>query len=322
MSGHGMLWALLLLSCITLLGFGVSAVLVSRSQKIRAKRNARLAAVASPRTRSLEVEISAFTKPKEAKNRSAAAMAAGLFGFDVNKLEQYPLRWWVILLITLVIAKVGQSLAGGIVGNLSYAAIPVAWVMLSRNVFSWAESRRHQKLLNQFPDALAMIVRSVRVGIPVMEAMRNVARDVPAPTGPEFLRLVEQVSIGVSVEDAVMEQAVRADIPEYRFFATTICLQNQTGGTLSESLDNLADMIRKRIALVGKANALASEAKTCAVVLAALPVLTAVALWALTPSYFALLFNDPQGRSLFGSAVVSLFMGLGTIRLMIRKTLA
>jgi tight adherence protein B len=91
---------------------------------------------------------------------------------------------------------------------------------------------------------------------------------------------------------------------------------------LSESLDNLADMIRKRIALVGKANALASEAKTCAVVLAALPVLTAVALWALTPSYFALLFNDPQGRSLFGSAVVSLFMGLGTIRLMIRKTLA
>lgn len=322
MSGHGLLWALLLLSCISLLGLGVSGVLVSRSQKVRAKRDARLAAVASPRARIAPVELSAFTRPTQTKNRSLSSMAASVFGFDLNKTEQYPLRWWVILAITLGVAKLGQSLAGGLVGDISYLAIPVAWVMLSRNVFGWAENRRKTKLLHQFPDALAMIVRSVRVGIPVMEAMRTVSRDVPAPTGPEFLRLVEQVSIGVTVEDAVMEMAQRAEIPEYRFFATTLCLQNSTGGTLSESIENLADMIRKRISLIGKANALASEAKTCAIVLAALPVLTAVALWALTPTYFAMLFDDPQGRSLLGSAIVSLFMGLGSIRLMIRKSLS
>jgi tight adherence protein B len=249
-------------------------------------------------------------------------MAGRMFGYDPARMEQYPVRWWVVLGVALVVAKVAQSLAGGLVGPLSILAVPVIWVMLSRSAFGWMESRRRAKLLHQFPDALAMIVRSVRVGIPVMEAMRTVARDVPAPTGPAFLRLVEQVSIGVTVEDAVIDMAERADIPEYRFFATTLSLQTQTGGTLSESLEGLADMIRKRIALIGKANALASEAKTSAVVLASMPVLTGIALWALTPKYFATLFNDPQGRTLFGSAVVSLVLGLASIRLMIRKTLS
>lgn len=322
MSEHTLLWALLLLSCVSLPGLGIGYILVSRWQKMKAKRDARIAALTSPKVRRLAVEAVALTKPTVNQNRSAASLAAGIFGFDDKKLEQYPLKWWMILLIALGVAKLAQSLISGLVGPLSYAAIPVAWVMLSRQVFGWAENRRKTKLLHQFPDALAMIVRSVRVGIPVMEAMRTVSREIPSPTGPEFQHMVEQVSIGVTVEDAVIELAQRADIPEYRFFATTLSLQNQTGGTLSESLETLADMIRRRIALVQKANALASEAKTCAVVLAALPVLTGIALWALTPSYFAILFDDPKGRTLFGSAVLSLGMGLLTIRIMIKKTLS
>lgn len=322
MTERSLLLALLLLSCLTLLGLGISSILVSRSQKIKAKRDARFAQVTTPKLRKLTVEVTTVARPKASQERSPTTLAAGVFGFDANKLEQYPLQWWMILLITLGAAKLVQSLAAGMIGPLSYAAIPLAWVVLSRQVFGWAENRRHKKLLHQFPDALAMIVRSVRVGIPVMEAMRTVSREVPSPTGPEFRHMIEQVSIGVTVEDAVMELAQRADIPEYRFFATTLSLQTQTGGTLSDSLDNLADMIRKRIALVQKANALASEAKTCAVVLAALPVMTGGALWALTPSYFALLFDDPQGRTLFGSAVLSLVLGLGTIRFMIQKAVS
>ena len=119
-----------------------------------------------------------------------------------------------------------------------------------------------------------MIVRSVRVGIPVMEAIRAVARETPEPTGPEFARLVDQVSIGVSLDDAVLDMARRCGIPEYRFFATALSLQNQTGGTLSETLENLADVIRKRVALAAKGKALASEARTSAMVLAALPIVT------------------------------------------------
>lgn len=320
MREHGLLWLLMVLSCVSLAGLGVSGLLVSKSQKIKVKLEARMASVASPGSRVRRVEMSAFIRPTQTQDRSLPAMAAAVFGFDLDRPEQYPMRWWMILLITLVIAKVVQSLAGSLVGDISYVAIPVVWVMLSRNIFGWVESRRQQKLLQQFPDALAMIVRSVRVGIPVMEAMRAVARETPVPTGPEFSRLAEQISIGVSLDDAVMELAQRCGIPEYRFFATALSLQNQTGGNLSETLENLADMIRKRIALAAKGQAMASEAKTCAVVLALLPVLTGGALWMLSPSYFGLLFNDPLGRKLFGSAVLSLCCGLLVIRTMIRKS--
>jgi tight adherence protein B len=166
-----------------------------------------------------------------------------------------------------------------------------------------------------------MIVRAVRVGIPVMEAVRAVSRESPEPTGPEFAHLVNQVSIGVSLEEAVMEVARRADIPEYRFFATALSLQNQTGGTLSETLEGLADVIRKRVALVSKGKAMTSEARASAMILAALPFLTGTMLWALNPAYIDLLFDDPTGRTLFATAVISLGIGLMLIRTIIRKSL-
>ena len=155
-----------------------------------------------------------------------------------------------------------------------------------------------------------------------MEAMRAVARETPEPTGPEFARLVDQVSIGVSVDEAVLDMASRCGIAEYRFFATALSLQNQTGGTLSETLENLADVIRKRVALAAKGKALASEARTSAMVLAAMPIVTGGGLWALNPGYVGMMFKDPTGRTLFGGAVVSLCTGIFTIRTIIRKSLS
>jgi tight adherence protein B len=98
-------------------------------------------------------------------------------------------------------------------------------------------------------------------------------------------------------------------------------LQNQTGGTLSETLENLADVIRKRVALAAKGKAMASEARTSAIVLAALPVVTGAALWLLSPNYFGVLFEDSTGRTLFGTAILSLMTGLAIIRMIIRKSL-
>jgi tight adherence protein B len=310
------------IAALMLLGLFVSGIAVMRMHKLGARRDARVAGLGTPRPKVPVLQATAFTKPTRGEERSIASIAAAIFGFDLNRSEQYPLSWWMILLLTLAASKGIQMLANCLVGELSYLAIPGGWVILSRAIFNWSESRRQNKLLQQFPDALAMIVRSVRVGIPVMEAMRAVSRELPAPTGPEFHRMVDQVSIGVPLDEAVVELAQRAGIPEYRFFATTLSLQNQTGGTLSESLDNLADMIRKRIALIAKGNAMASEAKTCAAVLTALPIFTGLALYMLSPDYFSLLFDDPTGRKLFGAAVLSLGMGLFTIRTMIRKSLS
>jgi len=321
MTGTPLQWLLLVLSCLSLIGLGFSGLMVSRAQNERARRDTRLASITAPHLRVQRIEISAFTRAPQQQNRSMTSIGASVFGIDLEKLEQYPLRWWIILLLTFAIAKAAQSLSSDLLGAGSLASIPITWVMLSRNVFGWAESRRKQKLLHQFPDALAMIVRSVRVGIPVMEAIRAVSRESPEPTGPEFGRLVNQVAIGVTLEDAVMELARRGGIPEYRFFATALSLQNQTGGTLSETLENLAEVIRKRVALVAKGKAMTSEARASAMILAVLPIMTGGVLWALNPAYIDLLFTEKTGRTMFGTAVLSLVLGLGTIRMIIKKSL-
>lgn len=313
--------ALLLLSCLSLAGLGFSSMLVSRAQRAREKRDKRVANITQPHTRMRRIELSAFTRAERARNRSLVATLVAIFKIDLEKPELYPMSWWAVLLLTFVIANVARIVAEPLVGLPSVLVLPVCWVILSRAFFGWAANRRRRKQLDQFPDALAMIVRSVRVGIPVMEAVRAVGRESPEPTGPEFNRLVNEVAVGKPLEDAIVEMARRSELPEYRFFATALGLQNQTGGTLSDTLDSLADVIRKRMALRAKGYAMSSEARTSALVLAVMPVLMALGMWAMDPKYIEILVFTKSGHKLLIAAIVSLGMGLLSIRAIIRKTL-
>lgn len=304
------------------MGLGFSAVLVTRGQKARDRLNERLTAVVSPRTRRPKVEISAFTPAPAKRNASLRGILTAVFGFDPAKQAVYPLNGWLVLLIAFGVAKLTQIVVGFLVGDtLAWAVVPVAWVFFSRSYFGWAEGRHKAALLHQFPDALAMVVRSVRVGIPVQEALRAVAREAPAPTAPEFAKLIDQLSIGATLEDAILEMAARAGIPEYNFFATALALQNQTGGTLSETLEGLADVIRKRVALKARGKALTAEARSSTMILAVLPFGTALMLYLVNPSYIMMLFIDPTGHKLLGAAIVSLSVGLGLIRFLIQRAL-
>jgi tight adherence protein B len=317
---HGLHWILLVLSCLSLAGLGLSGFLVSRAQTYRQKRDARLAMVVTPHIRVQKTEISAFTRSRP-RDQSVIGMAAWLFGFDVTAPDRYPLSWWMVVGITFGLAAGAHQLLAELAGMLSWLVIPGGWIVMSRMFFGWFDRRQRELLLEQFPDALAMIVRSVRVGIPVQESIRSVAREAPHPTGPEFSRFVNEIAVGVSMEDALGQLARRSGLPEYRFFATAISLQTQTGGTLSETLENLADVIRKRAALKAKGHALTSEAKATAAILAALPVVLGLLLWFLSPEYIGMLFTDPTGRNLFWAAVCSLLTGLGVIRTIIRRSL-
>lgn len=308
-------------ACLSLAGLGVSAMLVSRAQKERERRAERLASIVSPHLRRARVEISAFTPQVEPRHQSLRGLVTLVFGFDPEKAAMYPLNGWVVIALALGAAKLGQAMSAYLLDDLALLVLPAAWIMLSRNFFTWAQQRHQAALLAQFPDALAMMVRSVRVGIPVLEAIRAVSREAPIPTGPEFGRLIDQVSIGVPLDDAVLEVARRAGIPEYRFFATALALQTQTGGTLSETLESLADVIRKRMALKGRGRALTSEARASAMILAALPVVTGGMLYLINPAYMALLFTDPTGHTFFGTAVISLSIGLWLIRTIIKRAL-
>ena len=246
---------------------------------------------------------------------------AGLFGFNPALSEHYVLRWWVALGAALIIAIAATKLGSGLAGNLAWLALPLEWVVLSRSFFSWCKRRRQDKLFRQFPDALAMIVRAVRVGIPVTDSIQAVGRELEAPTGPEFSRLSDELAIGIVLEDALRMMAERNGLQEYRFFATALSLQSQTGGGLSETLENLADVIRKRVAVRQKGEALSAEAKMSSIVLALLPPLAAAGLWIMNSAYIVLLFVDPVGQKILATAVLTLGFGIMSMRMLIRKSL-
>jgi tight adherence protein B len=245
-----------------------------------------------------------------------------LFGYDPAFAAHYPLRWWVVLGVALATARALAMLLGVVAGSWSLLAVPVTWVMLSRFVFNWSVQRRRNALYSQFPDALAMVVRAVRVGIPLGEGIRTVAREATAPTGPEFALLYDRVAIGVTLEDALHEMAGRNHLPEYRFFATALSLQSRTGGGLTEALEGLADVMRRRLALKARGLALAAEAKTSIIILTALPFVSGGALAVMDPPYIARLFTDPGCQKVLIAAILMLGTGLLVMRGMIRKALS
>jgi tight adherence protein B len=254
--------------------------------------------------------------------KQALTAAAGVFGYDPVNARHYPVRWWIVLIVAFIVARLISELFTIFLGAWSLLVVPAAWIMLSRFVFHWSERRRSNALYVQLPDALAMIVRAVRVGIPLGEGIRTVAREAPAPTGPEFASLHDRIAIGVSLEDALREMAGRNKITEYRFFATVISLQSQTGGGLAEALEGLGDVIRRRLALKARGQALAAEAKTSIFILASLPFVSGGALAVLNPAYIGRLVTDHGCVKVLIAAIVLLSSGLLVMRAMIRSALS
>ena len=247
---------------------------------------------------------------------------ASLFGFSLAKTDLYPVKWPLVILVTLGIGRVVVALLAPLVGSLAWLAMPVACIMLTRTFFARATSKRQLLLREQLPDALSLIVRAIRVGVSVPESLTVVARESPAPTGVEFKLLADQIAIGVSLDTALRTMATRNDLPEYAFFAAALGLQAQTGGGLSETLDLLAAVTRKRVALRARGRALSSEARTSAIVLAAMPVIMVALLSAISPDYKSQLFDTGSGNMMLGASALLLVIGGLTMQTIIRKSLA
>jgi tight adherence protein B len=313
-------WVLVALSFVSLIGFGFSGLLVSQAHARRQKATQRILGLAAPYRKNHVMAMQVF-RPSAKSNRSLVESAAFIFGFHPGKVDQYPVRWWIVLGVALVVARVAAGFVVSIVGPLGLISMPILWVVLCRSFFGWVGGRRRGLLLQQFPDALDMIVRSVRVGIPVLGAMTAVAHEAQVPTSLEFTRFASALAVGVPLDEAATEMGARNDLAEYRFFAIAIGLQAQTGGGLSETLENLADLIRKRLALRERGRALSSEARTSALILGGLPVVLGVGLWAINPGYMSVMITAGTGRKILGAAVLSLALGALSMRTIIKKTL-
>ena len=255
------------------------------------------------------------------RNPASLNRVLRVIALDPRATAQHPAPWRAIvavgLLVGVVVAWQGQRMFG----PLGFAMGPVVGLGLCRAAFAHGTGRYRERLHAQIPDVLAMVVRAVRAGIPVVEAVRGVAREVPSPTREEFTTLSAQVAVGMPLDAALWSLVHRSGVPEYSFFAVALTLQAQTGGSLAETLDNLADIVRRRIAIRARGLALAAEARTSAAVLTGAPICTGMGLAVLNPGYRSVLFNDPRGHKLLAAAGGMLLLGTLMIRTLIRRTL-
>ena len=211
---------------------------------------------------------------------------------DLPAANVIPLRviWAAGVLVGVAIVPIARP----------YMSLPLAiglallaGILLVRTVFGWEQRRYRRLLLRQLPDAIELVVSATRAGLPIREAFRGIADEMPAPTSGEFARVVAEMSVGVAPSDALFALHRRTLVSEYAIFAVTIGLQMKSGGRLAETIQTLAETVRQRLGMAARARALASEAKTSATILTALPFVGGALLSAIHPGYLDPLFHDP-----------------------------
>jgi tight adherence protein B len=179
-------------------------------------------------------------------------------------------------------------------------------------------ARRLRKFTSLFPEAIDLIVRGLKSGLPVSESIRTVGVEVPDPIGVEFRRVTDSVVLGKSLEEALWDAATRLDTPEFKFFIVALSIQRETGGNLAETLGNLADILRRRRQMRLKIRALSSEARASAYILGSLPFVVFGAIMIVNPGYAMQLFEDPRGHMIVAAGLSSLLLGVVVMAKMIK----
>ena len=155
-------------------------------------------------------------------------------------------------------------------------------------------AKRIKKFTMNFPDALELMVRGLRSGLPIAETLSIVSTEVPGPVGQEFRLVNERIKIGKTMDQALAETAERLGTPEFQFFCITLTIQRETGGNLAETLANLATVLRQRAQMKLKINAMSSESKASAWIIGSLPFIVFGLIWWVNPKYLAQFFIDER----------------------------
>lgn len=292
----------------------VSAIMVARGDSDTRRLEGRIRSL-----HDVSVAPTASTAParniRRAATGSPLARALEKIGRSRHVPKERRVAWPIVVVIGAATAA-GASYFGNKV--ISAAAAPALGVAAGfffvRVVFKWESARYQHKLFLQLPDAMSLILRAIRAGLPMGEALANVARELSSPSREEFAQVVNNIAIGQPSDQALFGLAERSGLTEYYFFAVTVGLQAQTGGNLGETLENLAEMVRKRVAMAGKIKALTGEARMSAIILSALPFAVGGVISVLSPGHLDPLFETDLGFRMLLVGGVLLLIGLMIIR--------
>jgi tight adherence protein B len=186
-----------------------------------------------------------------------------------------------------------------------------------RWVLGFLKKRREAKFLHGFPDAVDVIVRGIKAGLPLLDCLKIIANEAAEPVKGEFRSIVETQTIGIPIGEACGKLYERIPLPEANFFGIVIGIQQKAGGNLSEALGNLSRVLRDRKRMKGKIQAMSMEAKSSAAIIGALPFVVMILVWLTSPGYIDLLWTHPTGRLMLAASGGWMTMGIMVMRKMI-----
>ncbi|MBC7281728.1 type II secretion system F family protein [Hoeflea sp.] len=252
-------------------------------------------------------------KNKENDRRKSPALKdriaqAGL-GISVRRFYTFSLILGLVAGFLVFVAYGSLFVAGGV--TIIFGAGLPRWVI------GFLRNRRMKAFLNEFPNALDIMVRSIKSGLPLNDAIRMISSEGQEPVRTEFKRIVEAQQMGLNIPEACARLYNRIPLSEANFFAIVIAIQAQAGGNLSEALGNLSKVLRERKKMKGKINAMSMEAKASAAIIGALPFIVALLVYLTSPEYIMILFTDSRGHLILGASAVWMSIGIMVMRNMI-----
>lgn len=204
-----------------------------------------------------------------------------------------------------------EPLYADVLGGFAFA------VGLPRWVLTFLKNRRQKHFTREFANAIDIIVRSVRSGLPTNEALKVVAKELPQPVSGEFEKLVESLKVGVTLEQGLKRMYEAMPTAEVSFFGIVMTIQAKSGGNLSEALSNLSGVLRDRKRLEAKIKAMSSEAKASAMIIGSLPIVVMTLVYFTTPDYIKVLFTERMGNLMLAGCGVWMACGVGVMKKMI-----
>ncbi|HEX3708311.1 MAG TPA: type II secretion system F family protein [Pseudolabrys sp.] len=226
-------------------------------------------------------------------------------------------RQFLLISVAIGVVMVVIALLTG--GGL-YVAVPLGfaggWGM-PRWILSYLRKRRENKFLDAFPDAVDIVVRGVKAGLPLLDCLKMITMEAPEPLKSEFRAIIETQAIGMPLGEACAKLYEQMPLPEANFFGIVVSIQQRSGGNLAEALGNLSRVLRDRKKMKAKIQAMSMEAKASAGIIGSLPIAVMLLVYVTSPQYMSILWTEPMGRMMMGASVIWMSLGVGVMKKMI-----
>ena len=279
----------------------------------RVKRRGGAVDGAAQKRKQIQDTLKEMEQRQKAERKKSLTLRARL---EQAGLAWSPARFWILSAVLGVIAAAATLVAGQHIVLVLAAGI-VGGFGLPRWYLGMARARRQKKFTANFADALDVIVRGIKSGLPLNECLKIIAREGETPVKEEFQILVEGIAVGVDTDEGLRRMLRRMPLPELNFFAIVLAIQSKTGGNLAEALNNLSGVLRSRKMMREKVSALSSEAKASAVIIGSLPPGVAGMVTVISPEYMMPLFTTSMGQLMLLVGVSWMAIGIFVMRGMI-----